>query len=334
MSCFPVTRRTASLLGLALGLALAPSLPALELSPAKLLAAGRVDDAIVSLQGRINVSPRDAESQNLLCRAYLALSNWDASIAACQRAVGLDPGNSQYHLWLGRAYGGKAEHSSFLFATGLARKVRSEFETAVQLDPNNVDAHADLADFYVQAPGIVGGGKDKAAAQAQELASLDPAQSHLVRAHIAEKDGDQPGAEREFRAAIEASGGKPGAWMNLAQFYRRTNRLDQMQDAIQHATSAQMNQHVLLAAAETLIRTNRDLPAAAALLRRYLASEMVEDAPAFKAHYLLGSLLEQQGSLPAAAQEYRNALSLARDFSLAQNALQRLDRRTDAPNLR
>ena len=317
-----------------MALALAPSLMAAELSPAKLLAAGRVDDAIVTLQSRIAVAPSDAESQNLLCRAYLALTNWDASIGACQKAVALEPGNSQYHLWLGRAYGGKAEHSSFLFATGLAKKLRIEFETAVRIDPNNVEARADLADFYVQAPGIVGGGKDKAANQAQQLASLDPAQAHLVRAHIAEKDNDKTGAESEFRAAIQVSGGKPGTWMNLAQFYRRTNRLDEMQEAIQHAAAAQKNQHVLLAAADTLIRTNRDLPAASELLRRYLANETVEDAPAFKAHYLLGKLLEQQGDSQAAIEEYRSALSLAREFSLAQDALKRLDRLVDVASPR
>jgi len=306
---------------------LAPSLQAAELSPAKLLAAGRVDDAIVTLQNRIAATPNDAESENLLCRAYLALTNWDASIAACQKAVALEPENAEYHLWLGRAYGEKADHSSFFTATGLAKKVRSEFEAAVRLDPSNVEARADLADFYVEAPGIVGGGIDKAATQAQQLVPLDPAEAHLVRAQIAEKDNDQAAAEREFRAAIQTSGGRPGPWMDLARFYRRTNRFDEMQAAIQQATSAQNNRHVLLAAAEILILTQRNLPAAGELLRRYLASETVEDAPAFKAHYLLGSLLEQQGDTRGAAQEYRNALSLARDFSPAQDALKRLDRR-------
>jgi tetratricopeptide (TPR) repeat protein len=317
-----------------LTLMLAPSLLAAELSSAKLLAAGRVDEAIATLQSRITATPNDAESQNLLCRAYFALTNWDASIAACQKAVALEPGNSQYHMWLGRAYGEKADHSGFFYAAGLAKKVRIEFEAAVQLDPRNVEARADLADFYVQAPGIMGGGLDRAATQAQQLTPLDPAEAHLVRAQIAEKDNDLAGAEREFRAAIESSGGKPGTWMNLAQFYRRTNRLDQMQEAIQHAASAPENQHVLLAGAEVLIQTQRNLPAAAEMLRRYLVSETVEDAPAFKAHYLLGSLLEQQGNAQAAVLEYRNALSLAKDFTLAQIALKRLDRRTDTPGAR
>jgi tetratricopeptide (TPR) repeat protein len=291
-----------------------------------LLAEGRVDDAISSLRGKINDTPNDAQSYNLLCRAYLGLENWEQGISACQKAVSLEAGNSQYHLWLGRIYGEKANHASFLSAAGLAKKVRSEFETAVRLDPANLEARADLAEFYVEAPGIVGGGKDKAEAQARELATLDPREAALIRARLAEKNKDLLAAENHYRAALEVSGGKPGVWLNLAQFYRRTGQLDKMQDAVQHAASAQNNKHVLMPAAEVLIRTKRSVPQAIKLLRRYLSGGTVEDAPAFKAHYLLGTLLQQEGDKWAAAEEYRASLSLAKDFTLARSALDRLNR--------
>jgi hypothetical protein len=59
----------------------------------------------------------------------------------------------------------------------------------------------------------------------------------------------------------------------------------------------------------------------------------VEAAPAFQAHYLLGTALEQQGNKPAAALEYRASLSLARSFTLAQSALERLNNQVaDAGN--
>jgi len=290
----------------------------------KLLAAGRVDDAIVYLRGKIDQTPSDADSYNLLCRVYLTLNSWDSGIAACQRAATLEPDNSGYHLWLGRAYGGKADHAGFLSAAGLAKKVRAEFETAVRLNPRNLEARADLADFYTEAPGIVGGGRDKAEAQAEELGALDPAQGSLVKARLAEKSDNLTGAEAEYRTAVRLSGGRPGTWLNLAQFYRRHGRLPEMQDAIQHATASPASEHVLVPAAEALIRSKRDLPLAADLLRRYLANETVEDAPAFRAHYLLGTVLQSRGDKQAAAQEYRAALALARNYTAAQNALNHL----------
>ena len=134
-------------------------------TPEDLLAAGRVDEAVQTLEREIRSTPT-AEAYNLLCRAQFELGAWDAGIPACEKAVALAPENSLYHLWLGRIYGEKADRAGFLSAAGLAKKVRTEFERAVELDPKNWEARTDLAEFYIEAPGIVGGGKDKARAQA------------------------------------------------------------------------------------------------------------------------------------------------------------------------
>ena len=296
--------------------------------PKDLLAQGRIDQAISRLQTEISTTPNNGDAYNLLCRAYYAEQKWDDAISACKKAVELDPNNSTYHLWLGRTYGEKADVSSFLTAAGLAKKVRSEFERAVQLSPDNVDARTDLAEFYLEAPGIVGGGKDKAEAQAQTLSRLNPAKAHWVNGRLAEKRKDYTSAEREYKAEVEASHNSPEGWLDLALFYRHVGRLDEMENAIARATTAQTNQSdVLMDAAETLMRAGRDFPGAIQMLRRYLDSKTtVEQAPAFKAHYLLGTLLEKQGEKQAAVQEYRAALALAKDYSLAQEALNRLDR--------
>jgi tetratricopeptide (TPR) repeat protein len=293
----------------------------------KLLSEGRVDDAILVLQNRLTNAPNDAGAHNLLCRAHFTLGNWDRGISACEKAVSLDADNGQYHLWLGRIYGEKADHAGFLSAAGLAKKVRNELETAVRLDPNNAAARMDLAEFYLEAPGIVGGGKEKAQAEAEKLTALDPVKAGWVNGRLAEKKKNLAAAELLYRGAVEASHGRADAWVNLGRFYRNAGRLPEMQDAIQHVSSAPLNQpSVLMDAAEVLIRTGRDQEMAVQFLRRYISSNAsVEDDPLFKAHYLLGTLLEQQGDKAAASQEYRAALALAKGFSLAQIALNRLD---------
>ena len=121
-----------------------------------------MDEAINALHGQIIASPNDAMAHNLLCRAYFSLGDWDRGVSDCEKAVTLAPDNSQFHLWLGRIYGEKADKASFLTAAGLARRVAREFEAAVHLNPRSIDARTDLAEFYLEAPGIVGGGRDKA----------------------------------------------------------------------------------------------------------------------------------------------------------------------------
>jgi tetratricopeptide (TPR) repeat protein len=317
--------RTVLLLGsLASGTAIASA----DDSAQSQLAQGRVDDAINTLRGQISSSPNDPEAHNLLCRAYLTLGQWDRGISSCERAVTLDPNNSRYHLWLGRVYGEKADKANFMTAAGLAKKVHVEFEAAVQLNPNNVDARTDLAEFYLEAPGIVGGGREKAEAQAQTLATIDPAKAHWINARIAEKKKDPAAAEKEYRAAIASSHGSASAWLHLAQFYKHVGRLDEMDQAVHQVTSAPLDQaDVLVDAAHLLLDTSRNLPEANLLLRRYVSSaSTVEQAPAFKAHYLLGTVLERQGDNQGAAREYRAALTLAKSFSAAQEALNRVNR--------
>jgi len=298
-----------------------------ETAPA-LLADGRVDDAIAALRGQITVSPNDALAHNLLCRAYFTLSQWDRGISACEKAVSLAPQNSQYHLWLGRIYGEKADKAGVFSAARLAGKVRDQFEAAVQLSPNSVDARSDLAEFYLEAPGIVGGGRDKAEQQANSLLNLDPARAHWVNARIAEKKKDVSVAEREYRAAIESSHGAASAWLNVGLFYRHLQQFDQMEEALGHVRPAPLDRaDALVDAAEILIHSQRDLPEAVALLQTYLnLSSKVEQAPAFKVHYLLGTAEEKLGNKDKAIAEYNAALSLAKDFQPARQALEHVNR--------
>lgn len=292
----------------------------------QLLAEGRVDLAVGTLTDQTRNNPSDAGAFNLLCRAYLMADKWDAAVSACEHAVKLDPASSEYHLWLGRSYGAKAEHVSAFSAAHVAGQVREEFETAVRLNPKSVDARDDLADFYLEAPWVVGGGQDKAAAQADAIQKLEPAQAALLRAKIAEKRKDFATAETEIKQAIQDNPGAAGPWMALARLCRRTGRFDEMDHAIERATAPSLNRpDVLTHAAELLIEAKHDANGAQNLLERYLSSSNPsEDAPVFKAHYLLGTLLEQKGQREQAITQYQAALALAAQFAPARNALDRL----------
>src|SRR6202051_29909 len=291
-----------------------------------LLATGRVDQALEMLDQRIRTAPT-ADDYNLLCRAHFELGAWDAGIPACEKAIAIAPDNGLYHLWMGRIYGEKADHAGFLSAAGLAKKVRNEFERAVELDPKNWEARTDLAEFYLEAPGLVGGGKDKARAEADRIAALNPGIARWVRGHIAEKNKDPDDAEQQYRLAVEVSHGGARAWLNLASFYRRMNRLPQMDQALHMLESSPLDHSAaLVAGAGILLRSGRDYPMAVRLLRRYFESSTVEEAPVFKARCMLGEVFEKQGDRAAAAQEYRAALAMAHTYRPAQEGLKRVTR--------
>lgn len=293
--------------------------------PRQLLASGYVDQAITALEQQISQNPMDAEAHNLLCRAYFMLDEWDKGIPECERATHLDPQRSLYFLWSGRIYGEKADHVKFFSAAGLAKKVRNSFERAVELNPRSWEARTDLAEFYLEAPGIVGGGKDKARDEAEAIRPLNPAMTHWVLGRLAEKNKDLQTAESEFRAEIDASHSGARARLDLAIFFRHVNRPDEMEQALKALETSPIDRaESLMDAGSLLLRTERNYPLAIRLLRRYLSSP-VEEGPAFKAHELLGRILEKQGDRQAAAEQFRTALSLAQTYSRAQEDLKRVE---------
>ena len=128
------------------------------------------------------------------------------------------PNNAEYFDWLGRAYGRRAETSNPLMAPGLATKARDAFEKAVELDPKNADALSDLFDYYLEAPGFLGGGYDKAMGIAERTAKLDASQAYFEKAKLAQKRKEFQSAEDHLRQAISAAPHQVGHVIALARF--------------------------------------------------------------------------------------------------------------------
>jgi tetratricopeptide (TPR) repeat protein len=301
--------------------ALPTNAPLAEVNAA--LQAGEADKALSLLQSL--PQPDTAEAHNFECRVRYTLEQWEAAVTACEQAVHMDGQNSDFHLWLGRALGEKADRANFLSAYSLAKRVRSEFETSVKLNPRNADALADLGDFYFEAPGAVGGGVDKAQTLTAQLEKVDPARAHALRGRIADGQKDPVAAEREYKQAIAASPHPALQWVTLASFYRTHQRWPEMESAIQHAvTTAERDSHAAVAfydGASVLSRANRDLPLAAKMLESYLASPAkTEEAPAFVAYNRLAKLKEKLGDSAAAQQDRTQALALAHDYKPSQEA--------------
>jgi tetratricopeptide (TPR) repeat protein len=287
----------------------------------ELLSLGRMNDAISILLPR-----NDPQSMNLLSRVYYATERWDDAVRYGERAVAMRPNDAYYHLWLGREYGRKAANSNPLTAATFARKAKSEFERAVQLDPASVEARLDLAEYYTEAPAIMGGGLDKARQQATEVAKQNSPKSHLILARVAVKEKQFPAAENQLRQAISEASDPAEYWLALAELYRTRGRPDDMQKAVESALAPPNRPaEAFFDAANELYLGSRDFPNAIVYLQRYLASGgLVEGAPAFRAHYLLGQIYEKLGQDAAAVSEYEASLALASGFDRARQALSHL----------
>ncbi|MGC9157785.1 MAG: tetratricopeptide repeat protein [Terracidiphilus sp.] len=298
--------------------------PGAQLALAKAALQNGEADRALALLGDLARPGGPAEAYNLRCRVELTLEDWDRAVGDCQQAVRLDGQNSVDHMWLGRALGEKAQRASFLTAYSLGKQVRQQFELAVQLDPRNGPALADLGEFYDSAPGFMGGGMDQAEAVAARLDRIDPERACALRAEIAEQNKDYGSAERDLKQAIAVSPHPALAWMELASFYRRRSRWAEMESAVRGGQSAAGRDKragvALYNGAAVLIRANRDPERAIRMLEDYLAGgSKSEEAPAFVAYTRLARLEMQQGDPAAAGRDRAAALALAAEYKPARD---------------
>lgn len=283
---------------------------------------GRADEALSMLNKALEQDAADAEAFNLRCRVFYSEERWDDAIASCERSVQFAPGNSNYHMWLGRAYGEKADRVSFVTAYKLAKQIRVEFESAASLDPHNGEALSDLGEYYAAAPGFLGGGHNKAEAVAAQLDAFAPDRAHGLRARIAEDKKDYDGAEREYRLKVSAAAQGPPqtlsqAWMDLGGFYRRRARWDAMQAALNGGAAAATDHGpALVDGASTLLRAGREPKMAETWMQQYLdGNGLSEEAPAFIVHFQLARLYRSQGDTPRADRELAAAHALASGYT-------------------
>lgn len=259
------------------------------LLPFLLLAATPVEEAKArydrtdyrgALQILLPLKSTDPAVLALTGRCYFMDGDFKRASEVLEAAVAAAPSQAAYHLWLGRAYGRRAETASVFTAPGLASKARQSFERSVALDPHNREALNDLFEYYLQAPGFLGGGIDKAEKLVQQIAQLDVAEKHYALARIAERRKEYQMAEAQLRRAAEIAPRQIGRLVDLARFLAQRGRQSESDAVFLQASKVSPNSpRFLFARAQTYIEQGRNLEKARALLQQYLRAELTPDDP-------------------------------------------------------
>lgn len=168
-------------------------------------------------------------------KVALKAEKWDAAVEAGEKLVKEAPENAEAHLWLGRAYGQKALTSSIFSQMGWAKKCKASFEKAVALDPKNVDARVDLIQYYANAPGIAGGGMDKARAQQKALDGIDPVRGAQMNGFILFKEKKPAEAEAEYRRAVSLAPENGSTHWRLGRVLERGGKKDEAKASYKEA---------------------------------------------------------------------------------------------------
>jgi TolA-binding protein len=288
---------------------------------------GKYSSAIATLQSLVSQNPSNGAAFYWLGRCYYEVRDYDHAVANGEKSVALDPKNSVYQQWLGREYGGKADRDQSYF---VARKVKKQFEQAVQLDPSNIAARRDLEEFCVEAPWIVGGNADEGKAQVDAIAAIDPIEGHLARAVFDIRSLKKVDlAESEYREVLSAKPARAEPYFEVALFFQKQNKTADMNAAIDAAAQVKPNEpRLAYYRAVAMISGGSDLSRAEEHLKSYIAS--TPDRSDWPSHAdardWLGRLYEAQGKTGEAAEQYRAALQLEPRRKETQARLAKLEK--------
>jgi tetratricopeptide (TPR) repeat protein len=325
-----------------------------------LIEAGHFKRAKPLIDSRLQKNPKDAEALYASAIIKEKSNDLDGAIALAEQAVAADPNKAQYHAQLGEMYGNKAGKVSMFSAMKFAHKIRDEGEKALQLDPKLSDAHELLIQYYLQAPGIAGGDKNKAYQMLDKLFTIDACRANSIRAELAAKDKREAEAENYYKNAVAANPNDYEAQSNLANWYLAKKKFDLAEKASREllridrgrsygylalavlyanterwpdldAALADAEKNVpdnfgyYYQAGRSLLGTGKDLPRAEKYLKKYMTQEPeIGSATLAHAHWRLGLVYEKEGRKPEAVQELQTAVNLKPDLEDAKKDLKRL----------
>jgi tetratricopeptide (TPR) repeat protein len=236
--------------------------------------------------------PANGEAAFYLGRLALRRGDHEQAVLWLEKATKLVPDKSAYFRELGDAYGLSAQKAGVFSKFGFAKKCLAAYDRAVALDPANLDARASRIEYYRQAPGIVGGGMDKAYAEAAEIRRRDAMRGATIL-------GNLYVAEKKYAEAFAL--------------------LDEL--IAQNPANKVMLYQVGRLAAISGLQLERG---EAALKEYFQHTPAPNEPPLYNAHWRLGTLYERKGDKAAARAEYQTALQLRPDYTAAQNALKKL----------
>jgi tetratricopeptide (TPR) repeat protein len=307
----------------------------------------------------VKEDPHNAEAYYYLGTLTIN-SDYAGAINYLENAVNLNGAVAKYHFMLGNAYGVKAQRDGIFGKVGAASNCKAQYITAICLDAKFTEARENIIEFYLQAPGIVGGSVEKAVAESDTIKTYDPYAGYIAEARVRGYQKDKVKQEECYRKAISIDPKNVNAYKALWLLYMDENNGTKADEIFKKAAATVGNKSDLYFQAglfyvgkndfakaremfETALKkdplnyavyyqfgkvdllTGTDLYQGLSYFEKYIQAPDVKNAPGHEyAYWRMGMMYEKLGKADSARAAYRKALELSPDFEDVKNALEKL----------
>ena len=295
-------------------------------SGVRLFDAGKFKEAKAVFEPAFRSNAPDAASAFYLGRIAMEERRHERAADYFESATKLEPENSTYFLWLGRAYGREAQEASVLRQPRLAKKAKAAWERAIELDADNLDARSDLIQYYVQAPGFLGGSSAKALEQAGEIRKRNALRGYLELGGLYEREKKLAEAEQAYLGAAKEKSDRHVGEYRLGVFYQNTGAFDKAFELFESMIDANPTEvGALFQIGKTGALSGQRLERSEEALKEYLQTTPGRNDPSLAAaHWRLGMVHEWRRDRERAKVEYEIALRLDPTFKAATESLKKL----------
>jgi tetratricopeptide (TPR) repeat protein len=289
-----------------------------------LLDARKLPEAQTAFEKLAVAEPKNADVQFYLGAVALFRGDFEKAVACDEKAVQFAPEVARYHAALGDAYGSAAQKAGIFSKFGLAKKCKAAYDRAVALEPANVNYHQAVFEYCRLAPSIVGGGSDKAGAEAAIILKLDPVRGHLDYATLAvsAKNFDEALTHAAEIKKFDPAAGRTA----YVQIYLQTTEYDKALAQLDEALATQPDDYGSLYAVGRLADiSGKFLDRGVASLRRCLELTPPSNQPSHAViQWRLGNVLVRRNDTPGARAAYEASLKLEPTFTRVADALKKL----------
>lgn len=257
------------------------------------------------------------EAKIYLARIYMS-TDIDEAEDWIEDAVDQDDNSAEAHYWRGRIMGEQASNSIFS-ALSYAKKSKTSFAKAAQLEPSSIKYQTGLFRFHINAPSIAGGDKAIAEQAAQAVANLDKKAGVNLFIDLARSNEATEQVETLLSEGKETFSDLPDFYYKSGMHYQQQK---QYADAIKEfAVAAEMNSDdeqselykwsAMYQIGRTAVFSKSDAEQGIKALQRYVdESPKSENLPSKDwAQFRLANLLELANQSDKAKQIYQRLKS-------------------------
>jgi len=326
----------------------------------KLFEAGELDEAESLFRKYLKSNKKDAEANFYMGRIYFDKGDFSEATDWFNKAVDYQKGSAKYHMWLGHSYGSRAQDAPTIKQPFLARNSRKNYEKAVELAPQSIEVRESLIEYYLQAPGFLGGGVDKAEEQAKEIEKIDSVaggmawgriysytdQNELAFETYSNLSQDYPSAmppyyllytyyynESQFQKAVELSTRQisyndttANIYMNRGNALQQLEQFDEALDdyiKVLSMDSSMYAAHYQIGRLAAVSGTRLEM-GEESIMKFNSKKELYNEATLAWGYFRLGTIQEHKKETESARASYQFALKLDKNHEEAKKALQRL----------